>query len=85
MDEVLVEPKIAYRGIKKIDNIWDLATQVNFANEQVMLLAIYGSTQSASFGLGANFRKRYLISANYTSETGALRTYTNDTLKLRIR
>ncbi len=84
MDEVQVEPKVAYRGVKKMDNVWDVGTQVTFANEQVMLVAIYHITQSASFGLGTNFRKKYLISANYTSETGALRTYTNGTFELNL-
>ncbi len=84
MDKVQLEPKVAYRGVKRMSNVLDIGTQVTFANEQIMLVAIYHSSQSASFGLGTNFRKKYVISANYTSETGVLRTYTNAIFELNL-
>lgn len=80
-----VEPKVAYRGVKGFDNIWDAGAQFGIANKQVFLLAMYHSTRNATFGLGMDFRKKYLISGTYTTQTSALSSYTNGSFELNLR
>lgn len=80
-----LEPKAAYRGFKGMDNIWDLGTQLTLANRQVMLTALYHSTKSASFGLGLDYKRRYLINGFYTTQTSALNTYSNGTFEINVR
>ncbi|WP_257668132.1 PorP/SprF family type IX secretion system membrane protein [Parapedobacter tibetensis] len=80
-----VEPKVAYRGVKGFDNIWDAGAQFGIANKQVFLLAMYHSTRNATFGLGIDFRKKYLISGTYTIQTSALSSYTNGSFELNLR
>ena len=80
-----LEPKAAYRGFKGIDNIWDLGTQLTLANRQVMLTALYHSTKSASFGLGLDYKRKYLINGFYTTQTSALNTYSNGTFEINVR
>jgi type IX secretion system PorP/SprF family membrane protein len=80
-----VEPKVAYRGVKGFDNIWDAGVQFGIANKQVFLLAMYHSTRNATFGLGMDFKKKYLISGTYTTETSALSTYANGSFELNLR
>ncbi len=83
--EMDVEPKIAYRGVKGFDNIWDAGVQFGIANKQVFLLAMYHSTRNAIFGLGMDFKKKYLISGIYTTQTSALSTYANGSFELNLR
>ncbi|WP_316817173.1 PorP/SprF family type IX secretion system membrane protein [Pedobacter nyackensis] len=80
-----MEPKVAYRGVKGFDNIWDAGSQFGIANKQVILLAMYHSTENATFGLGMDFRKKYLISGTYTTQTSALSNYTNGSFELNLR
>lgn len=84
LNKVEVEPKLVYRGISKMDNVWDLGTQVSFANQQLMLMGVYHSSQSASFGLGTNIKQKYLVSAFYTLQTGALNTYVNGSFEINL-
>ncbi|WEK19645.1 MAG: type IX secretion system membrane protein PorP/SprF [Candidatus Pedobacter colombiensis] len=80
-----LEPKVAYRGVKGFDNIWDAGTQLSIANKQVMLLAMYHSTKNTTFGLGMDYKKKYLISGTYTTQTSALSSYTNGSFELNLR
>ena len=80
-----MEPKVAYRGVKGFDNIWDAGSQFSIAGRQVFLLAMYHSTENATFGLGMDFRKKYLISGTYTTQTSALSGYTNGSFELNLR
>lgn len=79
------EPKLAYRGVKGFDNIWDAGAQFGIANRQVLLLAMYHSTENATFGLGMDYKRKYLISGTYTTQTSALSGYTNGSFELNLR
>jgi hypothetical protein len=76
---------VAYRGVKGFDNIWDAGVQMGIADKQVYLLAMYHSTENATFGLGMDYKKKYLISGSYTTQTSALSTYTNGSFELNLR
>ena len=80
-----LEPKVAFRGVKGYDNIWDAGTQLTFADKQLLFLGMYHSNKSATFGLGMDFRKKYLISGMYTTQTSALSGYTNGSFELNLR
>ena len=80
-----LEPKIVFRGVNGFDNIWDAGMQLSIADRQVFFTGLYHSTQNATFGLGMNLRKKYLINLLYTSETSALRTYANGSFELNLR
>lgn len=80
-----VEPKVAFRGVEGFDNIWDAGAQLSIANKQVFLMGMYHSTENATFGLGMDFKKRYLISGAYTTQTSALSGYTNGSFELNLR
>lgn len=79
------EPKVAYRGVKGYDNIWDAGVQVGIANRQVFAMVMYHSSESATFGLGMDFRNKYMISGSYTTQTSALSAYTNGSFELNLR
>jgi len=80
-----IEPIVAYRGVKGFDNIIDAGAQLEIANKQVFLMGLYHSSKSATFGLGMDFRKKYMISGNYTTQTSALSSYTNGSFEINLR
>lgn len=80
-----LEPKVAYRGVKGFDNIWDAGGQAWIANQQVFLMGMYHSTENATFGLGMDFKRKYLVSGMYTTQTSALSGYTNGSFELNLR
>ncbi|MNK79772.1 hypothetical protein D3C87_994490 [compost metagenome] len=85
MEGMDVEPKVAYRGVKGFDNIWDAGAQLSIANKQVFLMGMYHSSENATFGLGMDYKKKYLISGTYTTQTSALSAYTNGSFELNLR
>lgn len=80
-----LEPMVAYRGVQGFDNIWDAGAQLEIANQQVFMTGMYHSTKNATFGLGMDFKKKYLVSGNYTTQTSALSGYTNGSFELNLR
>lgn len=80
-----LEPMIAYRGVKGFDNIFDAGAQLEIANKQVFLMGLYHSSKSATFGLGMDFKRKYMVSGNYTTQTSALSGYTNGSFELNLR
>lgn len=79
------EPKLAYRGFKGFDNIWDVGTQFSFIQKQILLVAMYHSSGSASFGLGMDYKKRYTINLVHNVQTSVLNSYTNGTFEINLR
>lgn len=79
------EPKFVFRGVRGFDNIWDAGMQLSIADRQVFFTGIYHSTENATFGLGMDLKRKYLINVLYTSETSALRTYANGSFELNLR
>lgn len=80
-----IEPKVAFRGVKNHDNIWDAGAQLSLASQQIFLMGLYHSTKNATFGLGMDYQNKYLISGTYTTQTSALANYTNGSFELDLR
>lgn len=70
-----LEPKVCYRGVKGHDNLWDIGTNVVFLNNQLNLFGMYHSSESATLGLGLDYRSKLSVNCMYTTETSALREY----------
>jgi len=85
MEGIALEPKVAYRGVKGFDNIFDVSAQAWIANKQVFLMGVYHSSENATFGIGVDFKRKYLISGMYTTQTSALSAYTNGSFELNLR
>lgn len=79
-----LEPKIAYRGIKGFDSIVDVGTAFWFEDGQLMLSGLYHSNNSATFGVGMDFKKKYHLLATYTTQTSALGNYTNGIFEIGL-
>ncbi|WP_379088608.1 type IX secretion system membrane protein PorP/SprF [Pedobacter sp. UC225_65] len=84
-DGMELEPKVAYRGVRNFDNMVDVGTQLSLSQKRFMLMGMYHSNQSATFGLGMDIARRYLVSGMYTTQTSKLSGYTNGSFELNLR
>lgn len=81
---IQLEPKMAYRGVKGFDSVVDAGAAFWFEDGQLMLSGLYHSSKSATFGLGMDLKKRYRVLATYTTQTSALSNYTNGSFELGL-
>lgn len=85
LDGSLLEPMVAYRMVEGYKDIWDAGAQLSVLDQQILLSAIYHSTENATFGVGMDYKKKYLISGLYTSNTSQLSNYTNGNFEIYLR
>lgn len=80
-----LEPKVTYRGVKGFDNLVDVGAQFALAEKKLMLMGVYHSNESATFGFGVDIKRRYLLSGMYTTQTAPLRGQTNGSFEINLR
>lgn len=80
-----LEPKVAFRGVKGTDNIFDIGANFTFIDEKIGLMAIYHSTESTSFGFSAKLSRNFDLMGIYSSNTAALAGQTNGSFELNLK
>lgn len=81
----IVEPKLAFRGVYGYRNIFDAGLNVSLKNEILHFYSMYHSSQSESFGFGANINKNVQLMLFYTTETSPLKTYSNGNFEVGLK
>lgn len=79
-----LEPKVAYRGIKGMDNIIDAGANLSYANNRINLFGMYHSSNSSTFGLGLNYQN-IGFSGMYSTATSALSSYANGNFEMSMK
>jgi type IX secretion system PorP/SprF family membrane protein len=82
---VSIEPKGVFRGIKHYDNLWDAGLNANFAGDKLYVMAMYHSTENATFGFGMNYKSTLYFMAYYNTATSAISGYTDGDFEVNIR
>lgn len=80
-----IEPRLVYRGLENFGDIVDLALNLSFASDKLTASSVYHSTGNFTFGIGATYAKSLSILAQYTTNTAALRSYTNGEFEVGLR
>lgn len=80
-----LEPKVAFRGVKGMDNIFDVGANFTFVEDKIGLMAMYHSTKSTSFGFSAKLSKNFDLMGIYSSNTAALAGQTNGSLEVNLK
>lgn len=83
----IIEPKVAYRGIKGFKNILDVGTNVIFESGNDVnfnLFGLYHSSNNASAGFGINFNQKYSFNGSYTFGTSQLNGYSKGDFEVGI-
>jgi len=84
-EQITLEPKLAYMGIRNFKNRVDLGMQVSFAAKQVSAMGMYHGNESATFGAGLKLSDHVMISGMYTTQTAALNSYINGSFEMNLK
>ncbi len=84
-NDIIVEPKVAFRGVRGYKNSYDFGAHVSILQHGLSLTGIWHSSQSATFGMGLNLNKTFNIMGVYTAETGRLSRYSNGDLEIALK
>jgi hypothetical protein len=89
LDGSVIEPKLVYRGVDGYKSVLDAGVNFNVKGDLMHFYTMYHSSQSETFGFGANISKTVQLMLFYTTENTPLKTYTNGDfeagLKLHLR
>lgn len=80
-----IEPKIVYRGVQNYRGIVDVAANLQFLEDKLMLSGVYHSTDSMTIGLGANYKSTFSLLFQYTTNTAQMQSYSNGEFELGLR
>jgi hypothetical protein len=80
----LLEPKVAYRGVKGFDNIVDIGAKLDMLDYNINFMGMYQSSKSAPLGFGYD-ADTFGMLLSYTINTGPLSTYANNTFEFGVR
>ncbi len=80
-----VEPKLAFRGIRGFTNIVDFGSNFTFAEGKIGLMAMYHSSESASFGFSTRLSRAFHLMGFYTTNTAALARHANGSFELNLK
>lgn len=85
VDGLGIEPRVGFRGVQGFENIYDIGANFTVANGAAGVMAVFHSSGSATFGMGAKIKSLGSINANYTTSTAALQGYTDGNFELGLR
>lgn len=78
-----LEPKVAYRGVKGMDNIADIGANLSYASNKLNFFGMYHSSKSSTFGVGLNFQG-IGFTGMYSTATSALSNYANGSFEMGL-
>ena len=85
LDGSVLEPKVVFRDVQGYKSIVDVGLSLAVKDDLLHLYSMYHSSQSQSFGFGANISKAVQLMLFYTTETAALKTYTNGEFEVGLK
>lgn len=84
-DLVRFEPKFCFRGARGLNNLWDIGTDMKFANNVVSLIGMYHSSNSSTVGFGLNIQNLVIFQGYYTSQLAALGQDTGGSFEIGLK
>lgn len=80
-----LNPKIAYRGVRSFEDMFDMALEVKTQDEQLSFTSMYHSNKSFSFGLSYLYQKQWRLLALYNTPTKAIRSDISGSFELGLQ
>jgi type IX secretion system PorP/SprF family membrane protein len=82
-DDLSVEPKVVYRGIKGMDNIVEGGFGLAY-EEKFNVFGLYHSTHNATFGMGFKYNDKFKITGIYSLGPSAVRSFTGGDFEIGL-
>lgn len=79
-----LEPKIAYRGVRGYQPIFDAGVNFVFLNNVANIMALYHTSKSVTAGVGFNIKQSAMLHAFYTSQTGGMKSYVDGAFEIGL-
>lgn len=79
-----LEPKVAFRGVKGFDNIFDAGFNFDMISSNLSFSGVYHSNQTVTGGFGLSLQTMDLLLA-YTYNNGPLQAYANNTFEFGVK
>jgi type IX secretion system PorP/SprF family membrane protein len=79
-NDVLLEPKLAFRAVKGYDNIIDAGANI-FFGKNLNVFGIYHTSKNSTFGAGLHLMNKLVITLVYTTATKDIKTYSGGHLE----
>ena len=83
-DQIMLNPKLVYRGIQNYNNIIDIGVQVQF-KEPFSISALYHSNQSYSLGVSYAHLNQWQLVCLYNTPTKSLKEFSNGIFEMGLR
>lgn len=83
-DEIVVNPKIAFRGIQNYNNILDIGAELQF-KEPFRLSAMYHNNQSFSAGFSYSYQTQRQLIGLYNTPTKVMQGLVNGIFEIGLR
>ena len=85
LDGSIIEPKVVYRKVAGFKDIVDAGLNFNVKGDKMYLYTMYHTSQSESFGFGANISPTVNLMLFYTTESSPLKTYSNGDFEVGLK
>ncbi len=83
-NKIMLNPKLAIRGIQNYNNIFDLGLQVQF-KEPLSISTLYHSNQSFSLGVSYEYQNQWQLICIYNTPMKSLKGLVNGIFELGLR
>jgi type IX secretion system PorP/SprF family membrane protein len=80
-----VEPKVAYRGFLNFQNILDVGAEISTSSDQLLLMSMYHSNKTMSFGISYHQKKDWKLFLMYNNPTQELKSYATGTFEIGLQ
>jgi type IX secretion system PorP/SprF family membrane protein len=84
ISNITLEPKVAFRGVKGFDNIFDAGGMMTMNDYNINFSGMYHTNKSFTLAFGVGFGNMSLMGA-YTNNTGPLSVYANNTFEFGVK
>lgn len=83
-EEVMIEPKACFRGVRGYDNLFDFGANATFFNNLFNVFGMYHTSKNYTLGAGLSYKNTLGVHAMYTSQTSGLKNYTDGMFELGL-
>jgi type IX secretion system PorP/SprF family membrane protein len=84
-NEIGIEPKLVYRGIKGSDSVVDVGANLTFLDNVLNVYGIYHTTKNTTLGVGFKLKDMITITGAYSSASSTLGNATQGSFEAGLR
>lgn len=84
-ENVVLEPKLIYRGSKGYKDLWDAGANLSFYQDKFNVFALYHSAKNATLGAGVKIKEFLTVTGMYTTTPSSIENYVYGNFEFGLR